>query len=102
MSKMENSLPEKERDPGPQPGTRSSFLSAAGSPYVGGINRWNVILRCHNCRRPFTVNGMPIKRVALLPQVTPCPHCAAGSVAAQRRGAAHKLHQIIDLRHEAG
>jgi len=54
---------------------------------------WDAVLRCHNCRGRFTVRKLPLKRIALVPQVAPCPHCAARAFAP-----AKKLHQIVDLR----
>jgi len=54
---------------------------------------WDAVLRCHNCRGRFTVRKLPLKRMALVPQVAPCPHCAARAFAP-----AKKLHQIVDLR----
>jgi hypothetical protein len=54
---------------------------------------WDAVLRCHNCSGRFTVRKLPLKRIALVPQIAPCPHCAARASAP-----AKKLHQIVDLR----
>jgi hypothetical protein len=39
------------------------------------------------------VRKLPLKRIALVPQIAACPHCAARSSAP-----AKKLHRIVDLR----
>ena len=54
---------------------------------------WDAVLRCHRCSGRFTIHHLPLKRIALVPQVASCPHCAARSSTAVK-----KLHLIIDLR----
>jgi hypothetical protein len=54
---------------------------------------WDAVLRCHRCSGRFTIHHLPLKRIALVPQIASCPHCAARSSTA-----AKKLHHIIDLR----
>jgi hypothetical protein len=58
-----------------------------------GTKEWDAVLRCHRCSGRFTIRNLPLKRIALVPQVAACPHCTARSSAGVK-----KLHQIIDLR----
>jgi hypothetical protein len=53
---------------------------------------WDAVLRCHRCSGRFTIHHLPLKRIALVPQVASCPHCEARSSTASK-----KLHQIITL-----
>lgn len=59
---------------------------------------WTVVLRCHDCKRRFSVAGVSIDRIALIPQATPCDHCRAKSAVSPGFPFESKLHQIIDLR----
>ncbi len=63
---------------------------------------WTVVLRCHQCRHRFALKKIHLDRIALVPQVAPCPHCSAHSSVAPTsdRGHAVKLHSILDLREE--
>jgi hypothetical protein len=65
--------------------------SAAVTPEPA--KEWDAVLRCHRCSGRFTIHHLPLKRIALVPQIASCPHCAARSSTA-----AKKLHHIIDLR----
>jgi hypothetical protein len=63
---------------------------------------WTIILRRHSCGKRFALQKIPLERISLIPQVSPCPHCAAKSViaAGPEDEAKSKLHRIIDLREE--
>ena len=54
---------------------------------------WDAVLRCHRCSGRFTIQHLPLKRIALVPQIASCPHCAARSSTMTK-----KLHHIVDLR----
>ena len=54
-----------------------SPLLFASAPAAHAAQDWDAVLRCHNCRGRFTVRKLPLKRIALVPQIAPCPHCAA-------------------------
>src|SRR5262249_5154561 len=69
----------------------SSFFASAPAPETA--QDWDAVLRCHNCSGRFTVRKLPLKRIALMPQIAPCPHCTARASAS-----AKKLHRIVDLR----
>src|SRR5574337_551469 len=74
---------------------RFAPLSLFASPPAPGetAKDWDAVLRCHSCSGRFTIHSLPLKRIALIPQIASCPHCAARSSAA-----AKKLHLIVDLR----
>ena len=72
--------------------TPHSLFASATLPR-DAAKEWDAVLRCHRCSGRFTIRNLPLKRIALLPQVASCPHCAAPSSVA-----AKKLHLIIDLR----
>jgi hypothetical protein len=63
---------------------------------------YSLVLRCHKCKTLFHISGLPIERIALIPQVTPCPHCSAYSVTdpAKIFSSRDTLHQIVDLKKE--
>lgn len=84
-------------DPEPQPKlvkpfTPPPFGKSAALP-AEPAKEWDAVLRCHRCSGRFTIHHLPLKRIALVPQVASCPHCEARSSTA-----AKKLHQIVDLR----
>jgi len=70
----------------------SLFGKSAASPQEPAKD-WDAVLRCHRCSGRFTIHHLPLKRIALVPQIASCPHCAARSSTA-----AKKLHHIVDLR----
>ncbi|HEY1371793.1 MAG TPA: hypothetical protein VGH50_04930 [Candidatus Binatia bacterium] len=86
--------PSDEQSPPSEPKHRFVPLSlfASSSP-AQPAQDWDAVLRCHNCGGHFSVRKLPLKRIALVPQIAPCPHCAARASAA-----AKKLHRIVDLR----
>jgi len=71
----------------------SLFGKSATLPAADQAKEWDAVLRCHRCSGRFTIHHLPLKRIALVPQVASCPHCAARS-----SSAAKKLHHIIVLR----
>ncbi len=74
-----------------QPYVPPSLLGSPSAP--GAAQAWDAVLRCHSCSGRFTARNLPLKRIALVPQIAPCPHCSARASAAT-----NKLHQIVDLR----
>lgn len=80
----------------PRPEAKQRFVPLslfASAPCRQPPQDWDAVLRCHNCSGRFTVRKLPLKRIALVPQIAPCPHCAARASAPTK-----KLHQIVDLR----
>lgn len=57
---------------------------------------WTVVLRCYRCARRFALAKVALDRLALAPQITPCPHCGAQPVAAPEVN----IHRIVDLRED--
>ncbi|HTM08914.1 MAG TPA: hypothetical protein VL754_11035 [Verrucomicrobiae bacterium] len=84
-----------EADPKGKVMKRFAPLSLFASPRAPGetAKDWDAVLRCHSCSRRFTIRSLPLKRIALVPQIASCPHCDARSSTA-----AKKLHHIVDLR----
>jgi hypothetical protein len=93
MSPTADDPPEEQT---PRSETKHRFVPLslfASAPGPQPAKDWDAVLRCHHCRGRFTVHKLPLKRIALVPQIASCPHCTARASAP-----AKKLHQIIDLR----
>jgi hypothetical protein len=57
---------------------------------------WTVVLRCYGCARRFALAKVSLDRLALAPQITPCPHCGVQPAAAPEV----RVHRILDLRED--
>lgn len=73
----------------------------ADSPVTTDLRKksWLIVLRCYDCRGRFTVRRIALDRIALVPQVTRCPHCDAQPVLVDEgvSGLHAKVHRILDL-----
>jgi hypothetical protein len=63
---------------------------------------WTLVLRCYQCSRRFEVKQIPLDRIALMAQVTPCTHCSAQPIIApqEQLETRRRLHRILDLRQD--
>jgi hypothetical protein len=76
-----------------KPFTPLSLFGKAAAQPPEPAKEWDAVLRCHRCSGRFTIHHLPLKRIALVPQIASCPHCEARSSTTTK-----KLHHIVDLR----